>query len=151
MKISVITQDQELCQMLVAGNAPESFIAISDGVRLKYEHTLSISALSSSGYTAQLIIFVLEHCDAVVTSLLAAWFYERLIGRKVKLHIGNDDDVVISPEAIRQALEMGQEGDVIILAGKGHETYQDIMGVKRPFDEKVVVKELLAEMNSAKE
>lgn len=49
-------------------------------------------------------------------------------------------------EAIRYALEMGCEGDVIILAGKGNETYQDIMGVKRPFDEKVVVRELLEEM-----
>ena len=49
-------------------------------------------------------------------------------------------------EAIRYALEMGREGDVIILAGKGNETYQDIMGVKRPFDEKVVVQELLREL-----
>lgn len=49
-------------------------------------------------------------------------------------------------EAIRYALAMGQEGDVIVLAGKGHETYQDIMGIKRPFDEKVVVRELLQEM-----
>ncbi len=49
-------------------------------------------------------------------------------------------------DAIRYALAMGQEGDVIILAGKGHETYQDIMGVKRPFDEKVVVRELLEEL-----
>lgn len=49
-------------------------------------------------------------------------------------------------EAIRHALEIGQEGDIIILAGKGHETYQEIMGVKRPFDEKVVVAELLEEM-----
>ncbi len=51
-------------------------------------------------------------------------------------------------EAIRYALTMGQEGDVIILAGKGHETYQDIMGVKRPFDEKVIVQELLEEMQT---
>lgn len=51
-------------------------------------------------------------------------------------------------EAIRYALNMGQDGDVIILAGKGHETYQDIMGVKKPFDEKVVVSELLAEMQA---
>ena len=49
-------------------------------------------------------------------------------------------------EAIRRALEMGREGDIIVLAGKGHETYQEIMGVKRPFDEKVVVAELLKEM-----
>ncbi len=51
-------------------------------------------------------------------------------------------------EAIRYALEMGEEGDVIILAGKGNETYQDIMGVKRPFDEKIVVQELLEEMRA---
>ena len=49
-------------------------------------------------------------------------------------------------EAIRYALQMGREGDIIVLAGKGHETYQEIMGVKRPFDEKVVVAELLREM-----
>jgi len=50
-------------------------------------------------------------------------------------------------DAIRYALKMGRDGDVIILAGKGHETYQDVMGVKKPFDEKVVVKELLAELH----
>ena len=50
-------------------------------------------------------------------------------------------------EAIRYALQMGKEGDIIVLAGKGHETYQEIMGVKRPFDEKVVVAELLEEMD----
>ena len=49
-------------------------------------------------------------------------------------------------EAIRQAMEMAVGGDVIVLAGKGHETYQDICGVKHPFDEKAVVAELLQEM-----
>lgn len=54
-------------------------------------------------------------------------------------------------DAIRYALEIGREGDVIVLAGKGNETYQDIMGVKRPFDEKVIVQELLEEMHHTKE
>ena len=49
-------------------------------------------------------------------------------------------------EAIRQAMEMAGGGDIIVLAGKGHETYQEIGGVKYPFDEKVVVSELLGEM-----
>ena len=40
---------------------------------------------------------------------------------------------------------------MIVLAGKGHETYQEIMGVKRPFDEKVVVQELLRELREAGE
>jgi UDP-N-acetylmuramoyl-L-alanyl-D-glutamate--2,6-diaminopimelate ligase len=48
-------------------------------------------------------------------------------------------------EAIRYALHNAQPGDVIVLAGKGHETYQEIDGVKYPFDEKVVVAELLEE------
>ena len=49
-------------------------------------------------------------------------------------------------DAIRHALEIGREGDIIVLCGKGHETYQETMGVKRPFDEKVVVQELLTEL-----
>ncbi len=46
--------------------------------------------------------------------------------------------------AIKRALEIAQPGDVVVLAGKGHETYQEIRGVKHPFDEKLVVAELLA-------
>ncbi|MDR2514489.1 MAG: UDP-N-acetylmuramoyl-L-alanyl-D-glutamate--2,6-diaminopimelate ligase [Christensenellaceae bacterium] len=49
-------------------------------------------------------------------------------------------------EAIAEALKMGQKGDIIVLAGKGHETYQEVAGIKRPFDEKQVVAELLSEM-----
>ena len=44
-----------------------------------------------------------------------------------------------------------EDGDVIVLAGKGHETYQEIMGVKRPFDEKVIVSEILLEMRKREE
>ncbi len=49
-------------------------------------------------------------------------------------------------EAIRQAMEMAVGGDIVVLAGKGHETYQEICGVKHPFDEKKIVCELLDEM-----
>ncbi len=45
--------------------------------------------------------------------------------------------------AILYGLQIAQPGDVLVLAGKGHETYQEIRGVKHPFDEKVVVQELL--------
>lgn len=49
-------------------------------------------------------------------------------------------------EAIKYALTHARPDDVVVLAGKGHETYQEIMNVKYPFDEKVVVAELLDEM-----
>jgi UDP-N-acetylmuramoyl-L-alanyl-D-glutamate--2,6-diaminopimelate ligase len=49
-------------------------------------------------------------------------------------------------EAIRRALLLAKENDVVLLAGKGHETYQEIAGIKRPFNEKQIVSELLREM-----
>ncbi len=48
-------------------------------------------------------------------------------------------------EAIAYAISHGQEGDIIVLAGKGHEDYQEIRGVKYPMDERVLIRELLEE------
>jgi len=46
-------------------------------------------------------------------------------------------------DAIAYAISHGQEGDIIVLAGKGHEDYQEIKGKKYPMDERVIIKELL--------
>ena len=45
-------------------------------------------------------------------------------------------------EAIRTAAMLAQKGDVILIAGKGHEDYQEIKGVKHHFDDKEVVREI---------
>ncbi|CAM4509067.1 UDP-N-acetylmuramoyl-L-alanyl-D-glutamate--2,6-diaminopimelate ligase [Paenibacillus endophyticus] len=45
--------------------------------------------------------------------------------------------------AIQKAVEMASQGDVVLIAGKGHETYQDINGVKHPFDDRIVAKEAI--------
>lgn len=49
-------------------------------------------------------------------------------------------------EAIRYAIENGRDGDIIVLAGKGHENYQEIKGVKYPMDERTLIKEVLEEL-----
>lgn len=67
------------------------------------------------------------------------------IERGIKRTNGRYEMIENRKEAIARALQVAQEGDFIILAGKGHETYQEIMGVKRPFDEKAIVFELLEE------
>ncbi len=54
-------------------------------------------------------------------------------------------------EAIRHALLIARDGDMIVLAGKGHETYQEINGVKKPFNEKTVVQELLREISDSRQ
>lgn len=48
-------------------------------------------------------------------------------------------------EAIAYAIHHGQPGDVIVLAGKGHEDYQEICGVQYPMDERVLIQEILKE------
>ena len=55
-------------------------------------------------------------------------------------------DICDRKEAIRYAIEHGRPGDVIVLAGKGHETYQEIKGVKYDMDERVLIKEVLEEL-----
>ena len=52
--------------------------------------------------------------------------------------------IVDRKEAIRTACMMAEKGDVILIAGKGHEDYQEIKGVKHHFDDKEVVKEIFA-------
>jgi UDP-N-acetylmuramoyl-L-alanyl-D-glutamate--2,6-diaminopimelate ligase len=49
-------------------------------------------------------------------------------------------------EAIKAAVSMAQKGDIILIAGKGHETYQEVKGVKHPFDDKQVVGEVFQMM-----
>ena len=48
-------------------------------------------------------------------------------------------------EAITYAIEHGEPGDIIVLAGKGHEDYQEIKGVKHPMDERDLIRDILAE------
>ena len=48
-------------------------------------------------------------------------------------------------EAISYAIDHGQPGDIIVLAGKGHEDYQEIEGVKYPMDERVLIADILKE------
>ena len=52
--------------------------------------------------------------------------------------------IVDRKEAIRTACMMAQKGDVILIAGKGHEDYQEIKGVKHHFDDKEVVREIFS-------
>lgn len=49
-------------------------------------------------------------------------------------------------EALKTAILLSDPGDVILVAGKGHETYQEIQGVKHPFDDKKIMSELFNQL-----
>lgn len=64
----------------------------------------------------------------------------------IKKTKGNYECITNRREAIKQALRMANTKDIVILAGKGHETYQEINKEKNPFDERKIVKEVLEEI-----
>ena len=55
--------------------------------------------------------------------------------------------IVDRKEAIKTACMLAEKGDVILVAGKGHENYQDVKGVKHHFDDKEILQEIFS-MNS---
>ncbi|MEN8694782.1 MAG: UDP-N-acetylmuramoyl-L-alanyl-D-glutamate--2,6-diaminopimelate ligase [Akkermansiaceae bacterium] len=59
--------------------------------------------------------------------------------------------IVDRGEAITRAIEMALPFDVILIAGKGHETYQEINGVKHHFDDRVIARKALVEYSKRKE
>ena len=61
----------------------------------------------------------------------------------VKLGPGKYVTIPDRKDAIKYCIENAEEGDVVILAGKGHEDYQEIKGIKYPMDERVLIQEIL--------
>ena len=68
----------------------------------------------------------------------------------IKKTKGKYEVVVDRIEAIEKAIKMANKRDIIILAGKGHEPYQEINGVKYPFDERIIVRDIIEKMNVKK-
>lgn len=76
-----------------------------------------------------------EEPDAIIADIMTGM--ERTQGA----HIAIPD----RKEAIAWAIDHGQPGDIIVLAGKGHEDYQEIKGVKYPMDERDLIADILKE------
>ena len=73
-----------------------------------------------------------EDPQAIINDMLAGLDQKQL--KKVV-------SIVDRKEAIRAACMMAEKGDVVLVAGKGHEDYQEIQGVKHHFDDKEVLRE----------
>ena len=68
----------------------------------------------------------------------------------VKKADGEFITIIDRAEAIRYAIENAKEGDVIVLAGKGHEDYQEIKGKKHHMDERELIADVVKDGNFIK-
>jgi UDP-N-acetylmuramoyl-L-alanyl-D-glutamate--2,6-diaminopimelate ligase len=58
------------------------------------------------------------------------------------------NEILNRAEAIRMACSIAKPGDIVLIAGKGHEKYQEINGVRHPFDDLAVVNESFKTYNA---
>jgi UDP-N-acetylmuramoyl-L-alanyl-D-glutamate--2,6-diaminopimelate ligase len=65
----------------------------------------------------------------------------------IKKTKGKYEAIVDRTEAITRAIKIAHKSDIIVLAGKGHEPYQEINGEKYPFDERIIVKDIIEKLN----
>lgn len=70
----------------------------------------------------------------------------KAIEEGIKKTKGNYKVIVDRTEAITEAIKMANKTDMIVLAGKGHEPYQEINGIKYPFDERIIVNDIINEI-----
>mgnify|MGYP003475807963 CR=1 FL=1 len=97
-------------------------------VRLRKERGLTVRDLQA--------YFGFEEPQAIINDMLAG-----LNARQMKKVLS----IVDRKEAIRTACMLAEKGDVILIAGKGHEDYQEIKGVKHHFDDREEVRNIFAQ------
>jgi UDP-N-acetylmuramoyl-L-alanyl-D-glutamate--2,6-diaminopimelate ligase len=79
-----------------------------------------------------------EDADVIISEMesgVAALNYKRILS------------ITDRKQAIKTACQLAQPNDIILIAGKGHETYQEINGVRHDFDDMKIVKELLEQLH----
>ena len=101
---------------------------------------------AAAGELADLVVLTsdnprTEDPEAIIREILPG-----LKGTPARLHVEPD-----RRRAIAWALEQGRPGDVIVLAGKGHETYQEINGVRHPMDEREIVADFFGQAGFRRE
>jgi UDP-N-acetylmuramoyl-L-alanyl-D-glutamate--2,6-diaminopimelate ligase len=67
----------------------------------------------------------------------------------VKRGPGKYVEIIDRKEAIRYSIDHAEEGDVIVVAGKGHEDYQEIKGVKYHMDDRELIREVAEQSESS--
>ena len=82
---------------------------------------------------------------AIVTSDNPRFENPEDIIEQIKLGVNKNNSISISNrrDAISYALSQAKDGDIVLIAGKGHETYQEVQGVKYPFSDFEIARELL--------
>ena len=124
--IQQFAEQKIICVFGCGGDRDRSKRPLMGSIAVKYADYAIITSDNPRTEPPELILKDIE--DGLIKANIDPSTYELLADRKA---------------AIQKAVEMASQGDVVLIAGKGHETYQDIRGVKHPFDDRKVAKEAI--------
>jgi UDP-N-acetylmuramoyl-L-alanyl-D-glutamate--2,6-diaminopimelate ligase len=115
-----------LCVFGCGGDRDRAKRPLMGKIAVQYADYAIITSDNPRTEAPELILKDIE--DGLIRSHIEPSMYELIADRRA---------------AIQKAVEMASPGDVVLIAGKGHETYQDINGVKYPFDDREAAKEAI--------
>ena len=148
----LVENKKELCIMIDYAHSPESLQNILQAVK-SYTRGRVISVFGCGGdrdslkrpkmgeISGNIADFTVITSDNPRTEDPEAIVKEIEVGTKKTK--GKYITIVDRIEAIKYAIKMANKNDIIVLAGKGHETYQEINGEKHPFDEREIIKKII--------
>lgn len=155
----LVDNKQELTIMIDYAHTPESLESILQAVK-SYTKGRVISVFGCGGdrdsikrplmgeVSGRVADYTIITSDNPRTEEPSAIISDIEVG--IKKTKGQYTCIVDRKEAIKKAIEMANKMDIIVLAGKGHEPYQEINHEKFPFDERVIVKEITDNMKAKK-
>ncbi len=155
----LVDNKQELTIMIDYAHTPESLESILQAVK-SYTRGRVISVFGCGGdrdsikrplmgeVSGRVADYTIITSDNPRTEKPEAIISDIEVG--IKKTKGQYTCIVDRKEAIKKAIEMANKMDIIVLAGKGHEPYQEINHEKFPFDERIIVKEITDNMKAKK-
>lgn len=137
-------------------DALENVLKTIQAIRQKHQHIITVVGCGGNrdaGKRPIMAALAAQYSDQVVLTSDNPRFEdpELILDQMQAGILAVDADKVIRisdrKQAIEQAIqELANTGDIVLVAGKGHETYQDIQGVKHDFDDKQVISEAFAKV-----
>lgn len=155
----LVDNKQELTIMIDYAHTPESLESILQAVK-SYTKGRVISVFGCGGdrdsikrplmgeVSGRVADYTIITSDNPRTEEPSAIISDIEVG--IKKTKGQYTCIVDRKEAIKKAIEMANKMDIIVLAGKGHEPYQEINHEKFPFDERIIVREITDNMKAKK-
>ena len=137
-------------------DALENVLKTIQAIRQKHQHIITVVGCGGNrdaGKRPIMAALAAQYSDQVVLTSDNPRFEdpEMILDQMQAGILAGDADKVIRisdrKKAIEQAIQgLANTGDIVLVAGKGHETYQDIQGVKHDFDDKQVISEAFAKV-----